>query len=229
MPTPENLLQIAQLIAHSRMNIWSEGSCALKISEEQILVSRRGANLGQLKKEDLLELSIPKLNALSAAETCSPEAVSEALGDLAPDSDAFLYAYFMGMKGAHVALHLHPVELNQILCSPRARQFADRRSLPQEVAFCGSASLLVPYADPGLPLAREVRRKMILWNDRYEHLPQVVLIQNNGLIVFAETTEEALKIAESTLKAAQVFIGASLLGGPVFLTPSNITALTSES
>ena len=83
--------------------------------------------------------------------------------------------------------------------------------------------LLVPYADPGLQLAKEVKRKMLLWRDRYKIVPKVVLIHNYGMIVLGENREELMKMIETTLKAAQVFIGASLLGGPVFLTPTNVT------
>ena len=85
--------------------------------------------------------------------------------------------------------------------------------------------LLVPYADPGLPLARELKRKMLLWRDRYKIVPKVVLIHNHGMIVLGNSPGALLKTIDTTIKAAQVFIGASMLGGPVFLTPNNVTHL----
>ena len=45
------------------------------------------------------------------------------------------------------------------------------------------------------------------------------------MIVLGNSTAELLKTIDTTLKAAQVFIGASMLGGPVFLTPNNVTHL----
>ena len=142
-----------------------------------------------------------------------------------PTTDALLYAYLLGFDGATMAAHVHPVEINQITCSPRARQFADRRSVPNEITAFGSAMLLVPYADPGLQLAKEVKRRMLLWRDRYKILPKVVLIHNYGMIVLGNNPGELLKTIDTTLKAARVFIGASMLGGPVFLTPNNVTHL----
>ena len=211
-----------------RLAIWNEGSCALRISEQHLLVSREGANLATLRREDLVELDLQKLNALSATDHCTEQQLADALANpqkLTPSPDAFLYAYFMSL-GASMALHTQPMEINQILCSPRARQFADRRSLPEEVLSCGSASLLVPYADLGLAQAREVRRKMVLWRDRYKALPRVVLLQNHGLVILADNALECFRTTEMTLKAAQVFIGASLLGGPAFLSPNNVSFLS---
>ena len=148
----------------------------------------------------------------NAATTMAPTATT----------DALLYAYLFGFEGVTIAAHLHPVEINQITCSPRARQFADRRSVPNEITAFGSSMLLVPYADPGLQLAKEVKRKMILWRDRFKSVPKVVLINNHGMIVLASSLGEMIQTIETTLKAAQVFIGASMLGGPVFLTPTNV-------
>lgn len=225
----ELLALTSQIGAHPlRVAIWSEGSCALRLSKERFLVSREGASMANLRTEDLVELDLGKVNALSAEDHCTEEALADALSNpqnLTPSADAFLYAYFLSLEGATLALHTQPVQLNQILCSPRARQFADRRSLPSEVTSCGGASLLVPYADPGLPLAREVRRKMVLWRDRYKLLPRVVLLQNNGLVVLADNAAQALDATEMTIKAAEVFLGAALLGGPAFLSPNNVAAL----
>lgn len=234
------LLDLPEL-AHSlgahpaRLVIWNEGSCAVKLSESSFCVSGAGVNLGNLKLSDSLEFDLSKMNALLAAEVVTDEELVEAQivsvdasgkatgeGKTA-STDALLYSYLFGLEGITHAAHIHPVEINQITCSPRARQFADRRSVPNEITAFGSSMLLVPYADPGLQLAKEVKRKMLLWRDRYKVVPKVVLIHNYGMIVLGGNREELMKMIETTLKAAQVFIGASLLGGPVFLTPTNVT------
>ena len=93
---------------------------------------------------------------------------------------------------------------------------------PTEIIGCGAASLLVPYADPGLPLARETRKKIVLWRDRHKTPPRVILLQNHGMIVLGETPEALLRATEMALKSAQVFIGSAMMGGPVFLTPNQV-------
>jgi rhamnose utilization protein RhaD (predicted bifunctional aldolase and dehydrogenase) len=214
----------------SRMTIWNEGACAAKVADDRFVVSARGASLSALVSDDLIELDLEKVRALSAAETPPDEEVALALaagGLRVPSEDAPLFACLLGIEGVNFAVHTQPVEINQILGSPRARQFADRRISPVEILACGAASLLVPYADPGLPLARELRHKMMLWRDRHKTPPRVVLLHNHGMIVLGGTVEEVLATTEMMVKSAQIFTGASMLGGPVFLTPNNVMQIES--
>ena len=120
---------------------------------------------------------------------------------------------------------MQPVEINQIIGSPRARQFAERRTIAHEVISRGVSSALVSYADPGLPLAKEVKRKLALWRDRYKVMPRLIMIQNHGMIVLGNSHGEILRVAEMTMKSAQIFIGAAVMGGPAFLTPDNVLHL----
>ena len=231
----------------ARLAIWNEGSCAVKHSATGFRVSVAGSTLGTLKSSEVVEFDLEKMTPFLAAEVVSDEELAEAQitsqetgpafheydGNIdseatvppnrEPTTDSLLYAYFFGFEGVTLAAHIHPVEINQITCSPRARQFSDRRSVPNEITAFGSSMLLVPYADPGLQLAKEVKRKMLLWRDRYKTVPKVVLIHNYGMFVLGNSQEELIKTIETTLKAAQIFIGASMLGGPVFLTPTNVT------
>ncbi len=224
------LVQLAHdLSAHpSAPVLWQEGSCALKMSDELYAVTPRGAFLGSFLDTQSVALNLPAMEELSKADAVSDDQINEALVDgdgKAPSLDALLYAYLLNLEGVKIAAHLHPKEVNQILCSPRARQFADRRMLPEEIIGCGNAALLAAYADPGLMLAKEVRRRMVLWRDRFKSVPKVVLVQNHGMFVLGETGEEILRITEMMIKAAQVFIGAAVLGGPVFLTPNNVSQI----
>ena len=124
-----------------------------------------------------------------------------------------------------MAVHIHPVTVDQITASPRARQFADRRTVHNEVIALGGASLLVNYAEPGFSLMREVQKKMILWRDRNKSVPRIILVQNHGVVVLGEDAAAVWRSVQWLLKFADVFIGASLLGGPVFLTPQAITQI----
>ena len=52
------------------------------------------------------------------------------------------------------------------MCSEYAADFAPQRRFPDEVVLCGPQSALVPYADPGLPLALVMRdRVRALWRN----------------------------------------------------------------
>jgi rhamnose utilization protein RhaD (predicted bifunctional aldolase and dehydrogenase) len=224
------LVQLAhELSVHPSCSIlWQEGSCALKLSEQRYLVSPRAGQLGSFAENQAVKLDLPAMENLSKAEAISDDQLAEALVNAegkSPTLDALLYAYLLSLEGVRIAAHLHPVEINQILCSPRARQFADRRMLPDEIIGCGAAALLASYADPGLALAKEVRRRMVLWKDRFKTVPKVVLVQNHGMFVLGENARELVRTTEMMIKAAKVFIGAAAMGGPVFLTPNNVSQI----
>lgn len=214
----------------SRLARHGEGSVAAKASPEQILVSAHGAHLSRLEQADILPVDTAKLLELLASDTAVEEAAPEgpnAAEIRRPSDDASIYSYLFTFEGVRFAAHTQPIEINQILCSPRARQFSDRRTYHDEIAACGISSVLVPYMDPGLTLGRELKRKVLLWRDRHKLVPKLVLIQNHGMIVLGNSPEEVLASIEMTIKAAEIFIGASFLGGPVFLTPNNVTQIDS--
>jgi rhamnose utilization protein RhaD (predicted bifunctional aldolase and dehydrogenase) len=232
MVQASDLIELAQTLGTlpARPVICREGSCAVKLSGTTYAVTPSGARLAMLAEGAPVELDLDKMTGFLATETVSDEELAAARitpGDATASSDALLYAYLFGFDGVTFAAHVHPVEINQITCSPRARQFADRRSVPHEITAFGSAMLLVPYADPGLQLAKEVKRRMLLWRDRYKTVPKVILIHNHGMIVLGRDREQVLEHLDTTVRAAQVFIGASLLGGPVFMTPNNVTHIES--
>jgi len=214
----------------ARLALHREGSCAARVSEARFLVSARGAGLSCLDAGKVMEVESGKELELLAAETDAEETDEPGLlkeDEPQPSEDASIYAYLFTLEDVRFAVHTQPVEVNQILSSPRARQFSDRRTYHEEVAACGPSSVLVPYVDAGLPLGREVKRKILLWRDRYKIAPKLLLLQNHGMIVLGKTSEEVLRTTEMTVKAAQIFAGAAMLGGPVFLTPSNVLQIDS--
>jgi len=214
----------------ARLTLHREGSCAARVSDTRFLVSARGAGLSCLDAGKLMEADSRKELKLLESETAVEETGEPALLEEdkpEPSEDASIYAYVFTLEDVRFAAHTQPIEVNQILSSPRARQFSDRRTYHEEIVACGASSVLIPYVDPGLPLGREVKRKILLWRDRYKIAPKLLLLQNHGMIVLGKTSEEVLRTTEMTVKAAQIFAGAAMLGGPVFLTPSNVLQIDS--
>ena len=232
-PSPDLVALGRALGAHPlRLTLHGEGSCAAKVSDTRFLVSEERARLATLTDRELVAVDSKKELKLLETEG-EAEADDEEEGTLIkeekpqPSLDSSIYAYAFTFEGVLFAAHTQPVEVNQILCSPRARQFSDRRTYYEEIIACGASSVLVPYMDAGLPLGREVKRKIVLWRDRYKIAPKLILVQNHGMIVLGATAAEVLRTIDMTVKAAQIFTGAAMLGGPVFLTPSNVLQIDS--
>ena len=108
--------------------------------------------------------------------------------------------------------------MNQILCSPRAREFAEHRMFPDEIVCCGVASVFMPLTDPGVKLAQAIRRETEAFIKKHQRQPRVILMQNHGIITLGGTWQSVLAAMLMAEKAAKVFVGAAALGGPVFMS-----------
>jgi ribulose-5-phosphate 4-epimerase/fuculose-1-phosphate aldolase len=231
-PLINEILALGQRLGRhpGRLILAEEGVLAARITDNRVAITRRGAHLAELQAADFVHLDLQRVNEVIAQDPVLPEDLAGAQlyaeYGAEPHEDFTLFAWLLALDPAlTLAVHIHPVIVDQITASPRARQFADRRTVHNEVLALGSASLLINYADPGLGLTREIQKKMILWRDRNKSVPRVILVQNHGVIMLGETGPALLRSIDALLKYAELFAGASLLGGPVFLTPQAITQI----
>lgn len=229
-PISSELISLAHRIGNhpARLALWNEGAVAARLPGGKYAVSTAGASLGRLDARGMVELDLAKAQELLVADDSTDDSLAEAwtLPDSpAPSADAFAFADLFAFEGVRFAAHSQPIPVNQVICSPRARQFADRRNLPHEVLACGQASVLVPFMPPGLALAREIKRKIALWRDRFKTVPKLILIQNHGMIALGESVDEVIMITEMTVKFAEIFLGAAMMGGPEFMKPTHVTQL----
>jgi ribulose-5-phosphate 4-epimerase/fuculose-1-phosphate aldolase len=226
------ILTLAQSLGNhpARLILAEEGSLASRFTDTRIAITRRGAHLAVLQAADFVHFDLQRLNEIISKDPVPPEDIAATQlhteYGAEPHEDLTLFAWLLALDPAlGIAVHIHPAIVDQITASPRARQFADRRTVHNEVLALGSASLLVNYAEPGLGLTREIQKKMILWRDRNKSVPRVILVQNHGVILLGRTAMGLLRSIDALLKYAELFAGASLLGGPVFLTPQAITQI----
>ncbi len=222
-----DLISLAHYLGNhpARLAIWSEGSVASKLASGKIAVSAAGANMARLHPHEAVELDHARMQALMTKDAVSDEEIADAKSDPqspAPTTDALMYADLFAFDGIRFAAHTQPIPVNSVICSPRARQFADRRNLPHEIIVCGPASVLVPFLPPGLLLAKETKRKIALWRDRFKVVPKLILIQNHGMVALGETIDEVIMLTEMTVKFAEIFLGAAALGGPEFMKPNHV-------
>jgi hypothetical protein len=212
-----------------RLAIYDEGLVAAQL-DRNMVIGRQGARLNNLARADLIEFDPnPLLEVLEQEQSRRGAEEEEALlgcrlraEDPAIRPEAYFAAELLSRWKKRFLVHLQPPIVNTILASPRARQFADRRVTLVEAFSCGSAIPLISYVDPGAGLAREIRHKVNLWHDRARTAPKVIFLQNNGMLVLGDTCPEIIESTEKIMRAAEVFVGSSLLGGPLFLTVANL-------
>jgi len=207
------------------MAILGEGNTSLRLDDQTFAVKASGSNLASLQPTDLttcrFDRLLPLLDATAATDTeidniLFASRMSEAAKK--PSIEALFHAYLLTLPGVACVGHVHAIAVNQILCSPRARDYAERRACPDEIVMCGIESVFVPYAEPGLGLAQSIRREVQVFVQRTGREPKIILLQNHGIIAVGPSPKAVLGSLLMAEKAAEIFVGAAALGGPVFLT-----------
>ena len=225
------LLELARELGDGRqMAILGEGNVSASLDEERFLVKASGTNLATLQPDQLVAVrSKPLLDAVEEDQALQDEAVEALLRDvredkgaLKPSVESLFHAWLLHQPGVACVGHVHPVAVNQVLCSPAAQQYARKRLFPDQVVYCGAESVLVPYVDPGLALARRIAAEVDAFRMRHDRMPVLILLVNHGLIALGGSAKEVAAAIAMAEKAATVFLGAAMAGGPVFMSSEHV-------
>ena len=224
----DQLIELAQRFGRDpEFSRGGGGNASAKV-DGVLYIKPSGVALATLTAKDLVPLDIAPLLALLHADDAA--AGEPAAGEPAPDAGAPsdpagapdpggdpVMAAALAARLAHAGgrrpsvellfhaflperfvLHTHPPEINAITCSRNGAALAAR--------LFGDEALWVPYADPGLPLARtivEARRAYTARTGR--PAPSVTFMQNHGIIVAADApslVDERSAWLATTVRAA---------------------------
>lgn len=139
-----------------------------------------------------------------------------------PSTETVFHALCLSLDDVAFVGHTHPVAINALACSRGFEEAFAGRLFPDEIVMCGLAPVLVPYTDPGIPLAREIRRRINAYIDTYGERPRVILMQNHGLVALGKTAEQVENITAMMVKTARILLGTYAAGGPHFLTAKQV-------
>jgi len=227
----QSLLHLGHEIGRDdrHLAILGEGSISARLDGDQFAVKSSGCHLGTLAEGDITMCDLARVLAILDKRQLSDEELDQQLLDARsggagkkPSVESVFHAWLLTMREVQYVGHCHPLVANQVLCSPRARDFAERRLFPDEVVWCGAQSVFIPYADPGLPLAREIAERTRLFVEKERQVPRLILLQNHGIIALGHSPAAVLGCLQMATKAAAIFMGAAAMGGPNFLTPPHV-------
>ncbi len=217
---------VVKASGHQLHNISADGFVTLRISPFLALLDDPPATQSEIKRITQAAVISPAFPCLdgdfSGRPSGSPLRGIDEGSAASPSIEASFHAMLLQECGARFIGHTHPTAVNQILCSEYAGDFASQRRFPDEVVLCGPQSALVPYADPGLPLAIEMRKTARQYMQRQGEAPKVILLANHGLVALGQTPAEVLKITAMTVKAARIYLGALLTGKPSHLPAEEV-------
>jgi rhamnose utilization protein RhaD (predicted bifunctional aldolase and dehydrogenase) len=96
------------------------------------------------------------------------------------------------------------------------------------VVMCGAEPLIVPYLDPGFPLATGVLHALRAYQDRRGESPRIILMVNHGVVSMGQTARQALNAMLMIDKWARILEGTYTFGGPNYLSDEIISRIESR-
>ena len=204
--------------------ILAEGNTSARLGAGRILVKASGSSLATAGPRDFVELDTAVLVAALDDPGLDEAGLGAALlaarvrdDGPRPSIEAALHAICAEEAGSAFVGHTHPVSVNGILCSDRAEAIVAGALFPDQVVVLGRHPLLVPYASPGLPLARAVRAGLREHAARHGAAPKTIYLRNHGLFALGASAAEVLQITEMADKVARILAGALAAGVPRYI------------
>ncbi len=119
---------------------------------------------------------------------------------------------------ATVIAHTHPTAVNALGCSQQSQLLVEGMLFPDAIVLMGSRQLLIPYTDPGIPLARVVRAGVQEFFDSEGTAPRVIYLANHGLFVLATSHQRLCRSLKWPTRTRPFFLN-SQPADPTFYRP----------
>jgi rhamnose utilization protein RhaD (predicted bifunctional aldolase and dehydrogenase) len=216
--------------------ILGEGNTSARADEQSFFVKASGHELRTIAPQGFVQVAFERVLALLNCGDLSDQAVKDGLAaakiDPAapghPSVETLLHGIFLSLEGVTFVGHTHPIAVNSITCSQNFEAAYAGRLFPDEIVVCGIAPLLVPYIDPGIPLARHVYQLLQQYLDRYGEAPKTVIMQNHGLIALGRSAQQVETITQMAVKTARILLGTFAAGGPRFMSEQAVQRIHSR-
>ncbi|MBN2309456.1 MAG: class II aldolase/adducin family protein [Candidatus Hydrogenedentes bacterium] len=210
--------------------ILGEGNSSARIDENSFYVKASGTTMADIDEHGFVKVSIPKVTSILDDPDAGDDDVSRVFKESLlepgetrrPSVEAMLHAILLQVPEFRFIGHTHPAYTNMVLCSSKAEEVATGRLFPDHIVSLGHKSVYVPYVDPGLVLAREVRKRFEAFVAEEGVLPKAIFMQNHGLITMGSSPKAVTSCTDMAEKASQVAVGAYAMGGPRYMAPHEV-------
>lgn len=184
----EDLIKISQKYgADSRYVIAGGGNTSYK-NAEKLWVKASGHALATITEDGFAVLDRALLNPMGEKAYCADtqQREEQVKNDLASacltrDRRPSVETSLHNCLGFAYVVHLHPTLVGGLMCSDNAEEGC-KELFPD--------ALYIEYTDPGYTLFKKVYDRVMAYKAAKGHEPQVIFLQNHGIFVGADTTEE---------------------------------------
>ena len=179
-----------------------------------------GVPLATLAADDLVPLRLDVLlDALASDEPVEGDPVRAAAARaLVRDTGRrpSVEILFHALIPDALVLHLHPLIANALTCNAEAERLA--------AELLGDEAVLVPYIDPGVPLARGVALAREAYAARTGRpAPGITLLRNHGIIVSGDSAAEITERTQRLTGAIRAAIDATEAPAPAEVDAAGLT------
>jgi len=218
--------------------ILGEGNTSALNPDGTFWVKASGYQLPTITADGFVRVSLERALAILREDALTDEEIKARLLDarvdpetgrwpapntsIRPSTETVFHALCLSLDDVAFVGHTHPIAINALTCSRGFEEAFSGRLFPDEIVMCGPAPVLIPYTDPGLPLAREIWQRINTYIDTYGERPRVILLQNHGLVALGRTAEQVENITAMMVKTARVLLGTYAVGGPHFLSTQQV-------
>lgn len=186
-----DLLQISREVGDNPDFVLAGGGNSSCKIDDSIHVKASGTSLATLTQEELVEMSMSRLeNIWNKKYSADPDArEAEVLQDMLearvnqadirrPSVETLLHLLFPH----RFVVHTHPTQVNGLTCAIRGEEKVRQ--------IFGDCTLWIPVVNPGYLLACTVKRAAEIHRSHTGKFPILILLQNHGMFVAADSLSE---------------------------------------
>jgi rhamnose utilization protein RhaD (predicted bifunctional aldolase and dehydrogenase) len=207
-----------------------EGNTSARIDADSFYVKASGTTMGSIDASGLVAVKKSVVLDILDDASAGDEEVSAVLEACKvdpnepkrPSVETMLHAILQDIPEYAFVGHTHPVNTNVLLSSHHAEEAVAGRIFPDHIVSMGHKSVYVPYVDPGLTLAREVKTRLEQFIDAEGVLPTAILMQNHGLIAMGDNPKAVTSCTDMAEKVSTILVGCYAIGGPNWMSEKDI-------
>ena len=192
------LCEISQFYGKNNEMVIAGGGNTSYKTKDQLWVKASGFSLATITEEGFAVLNRNKLAVVSEKSYSSDpfereRQIKDDLADatITKDKRPSVETSLHDLINYKFVIHLHPTLVNGVMCGNNVEEHIE--------PLFGTDALYIPYTDPGYILFKEVETKVKDFRVKKGFDPKVILLQNHGIFVSADTTQEVIDIYDEII------------------------------